>query len=189
MQNMGITGSALELFTSYLSYRNQSVKINNTLSHSMSIKCGVPQGTTLSPILFNIQLSDIQYLPLKSNVVCFADDTVLKCSGDTWEEVFSIIMKDINVLENWLSKNNLFLNYEKTAVILHSQNMNTLPTKTEIIFHDNKCNTTNKCQCKILNIVKNTKYLGLEMCSNMKWNEQIFSLANKENDLYGKRIT
>jgi len=54
MKNIGITGPALELFKSYLSDRKQLVKINNTHSDEMKIKCGVPQGTTISPILFNI---------------------------------------------------------------------------------------------------------------------------------------
>lgn len=35
-----------------------------------------------------------------------------------------------------------------------------------------------KCQCKTINIVNNTGYLGLEMCSSMKWEEQIFSVSN-----------
>jgi len=46
------------------------VKINDSISEELAIKCGVPQGTTFSPILFNIQLNDIKSLNLKSLVIC-----------------------------------------------------------------------------------------------------------------------
>lgn len=81
MKNIGINGSKLALFNSYLSCRNQIVKINSTYSDTMNIKCALRD--KIIPILFNIQLNDIQHLPIKSNVVCFADDTVLVRSGNT----------------------------------------------------------------------------------------------------------
>lgn len=94
---------------------------------------------------------------------------------------FITIEKDLKTLENWSSTNNLFLNFEKTAVVLNSWNINTLSSKTKIILHDKTCDNKKKknCKCKIINIVKNTKYLGLEMCSNMKWKEHILSVAKK----------
>jgi len=102
MKNIGITGPALELFKSYLSDRKQLVKINKTYSDEMKIICGVPQGTTVSPILFNIQLNDIKNLPLKSTLVCYTDDTVLICAESTWEEVFKTITEDLKIIEHWL---------------------------------------------------------------------------------------
>jgi len=56
------------------------------------------QGTTISPILFNIQLNYIKSLPLKSTLVCYADDTVLNCSENTWEAVFKTIMENHRTL-------------------------------------------------------------------------------------------
>lgn len=60
------------------------VKINDSICSEWTIKCGVPQGTTLSPILFNIQLNYIKLLNLNINIICYADDTVLICSGIPW---------------------------------------------------------------------------------------------------------
>jgi len=124
MKNIGITGPALELLKSYLSDRKQLVKINKTHSDEMKIICGVPQGTTISPILFNIQLNDIKNLPLKSTLVCYADDTVLICSESTWEAVFKTITEDLKIIDHWLIMNNLFLNYDETIVLLHSWKTN-----------------------------------------------------------------
>jgi len=70
MHDIGITGSAYSLFVSYLEQRKQRVKIKDSISSEQTIKCGAPQGTTLSPVLFNIQLNDIKLLNLNSNIIC-----------------------------------------------------------------------------------------------------------------------
>lgn len=51
MRNIGIIGSALSLFESYLVHRKQKVKVNDSISNELTKKYGVPQGTTLYPVL------------------------------------------------------------------------------------------------------------------------------------------
>ena len=53
---LGICGTALNWFKSYLSGRSQSVLINGTQSKPRSLICGVPQGSVLGPILFTIYM-------------------------------------------------------------------------------------------------------------------------------------
>lgn len=118
IKNIKITGPTLELFISYL--RIQLVKINKIYSDEMKIKCGVPQGTTILLILFNIQLNDIKNLPLKSTLFCYADDIVLICFRNMWEKMFKTIIEDLNIIKHWLIINNLYFNYEKTVILLHS---------------------------------------------------------------------
>lgn len=84
IEQLGLRNKALQL-CSYLSDRKQCVKINDFISSLNTVKCGVPQGTVISPILFNIQLSDIHSLPLKSQLVYYADDTVMLCTADWWD--------------------------------------------------------------------------------------------------------
>jgi len=108
MNSIGITGSSLSLFTSYLNNRKQMVKINDSINNELSIECGAPQGTTLSPILCNIQLNDIKTINLKSKVICYADDTALICIANTWNEVFNNIKTDLKTIDSWLGDNNLF---------------------------------------------------------------------------------
>ncbi|KAF0767048.1 neuroblastoma-amplified sequence-like [Aphis craccivora] len=50
-----------------------------------SIICGVPQGTTLSPTLFNIHINQLNYLNTHGKLVCYADDTVLFVEGQPWD--------------------------------------------------------------------------------------------------------
>lgn len=76
MKNIGKTGSVLELFTSYLSEKKLLVKIYKTYyNDETNIKCGIPRGTMISPIFFNIQLHDIKNLHLKSTLASYSDDT------------------------------------------------------------------------------------------------------------------
>jgi len=76
-------------------------------------KCSVPQGTTLSSILFKIQINDIKLLKLNSQIICYADDTVLICIGNSWNEILTYIKDDLKSIDHWLSENSLFLNLDK----------------------------------------------------------------------------
>ena len=60
--------SALNLILSYLTNRTQRIKINNILSRRGSIEYGVPQGSVLSQMLFNIHLIDLFYECEDSNI-------------------------------------------------------------------------------------------------------------------------
>ena len=66
-----------EWFTSYLSNRKQMVSYNSTLSSSESVKCGVPQGSILGPLLFIIYMNDICHTSKLLNFILFADDTTI----------------------------------------------------------------------------------------------------------------
>ena len=76
-KRVGVTGLALEWFTSsYLSNRSQCVAINGVYSGEANLKCGVPQGSVLGPVLFTtymLPLGDIlRHLHVKFH--CYADD-------------------------------------------------------------------------------------------------------------------
>jgi hypothetical protein len=100
------------------------------------------------------------------------DDTVMLCKADSWEEIFKVINRDLQLIKQWLLENNLFLNFEKT-VILHALTENTLPIKKNINIHNKTYHVPLTCSCESINILKSVKYLGIEICNNMKWKNQI----------------
>lgn len=76
--------------------------------------------TTLFPVLFNIQINNIKSLILNNHLICYADDTVLICIGDTWNEEFKNIETNLKTINTYLGTNSLCLNFEKSTIILHS---------------------------------------------------------------------
>ena len=71
----GVTPKSLKLIFSYLSNRTQGVRINNSYSRKSEIKYGVPQGSVLGPLLFNIDLIDLFLECEDDNITSYADDT------------------------------------------------------------------------------------------------------------------
>ena len=77
MENYGFRGVAKDCFTSYLENRMQCVIYNDIKSDFSNINIGVPQGSVLGPLLFNIFLNDLHIVFNSSIPILFADDTNL----------------------------------------------------------------------------------------------------------------
>ena len=75
LQCYGIRGLALKWIKSYLSNRRQYVCYNNSNSEFKEIKCGVPQGSILGPLLFILYINDMCGVSKLLHIILFADDT------------------------------------------------------------------------------------------------------------------
>ena len=87
MEHYGTRGLPLSWFTSYLSKRHQAVEINNNMSDSLEITCGVPQGSVLGPLLFLLYVNDIYKSSTQLSFHLFADDTAIYYSHHIGEMV------------------------------------------------------------------------------------------------------
>ena len=81
LNHYGIRGVVNNWFSSYLSNREQYVKIGESNSSLCQIKCGVPQGSILGPILFLIYINDLNQISTVIKTIMFAEDTNLFLSG------------------------------------------------------------------------------------------------------------
>ena len=110
---MGIKGKMLKILKSFLLNRSFKVNINDENSDEMEINTGVPQGAILSPLLYNVLLSD---LPVKENVKCssFADDICYFTTARSKEMVTQNMQQNLNKLNDWAKKWNVKINTEKT---------------------------------------------------------------------------
>ena len=122
-QEIGIKGTALKWFRSFISGRCQKVKIDGFESEEIIIRFGVPQGSVLGPILFNIYIRSI-YSSVTSksfNIHGFADDHQIYKSfkpNNEYQVLCSDLPKCFQDIERWMSKHYLQLNPGKTEIII-----------------------------------------------------------------------
>uniref|UniRef100_A0AAR2KHK1 Reverse transcriptase domain-containing protein n=1 Tax=Pygocentrus nattereri TaxID=42514 RepID=A0AAR2KHK1_PYGNA len=118
---VGITGTALSWFKSYLTDRFQFVRVNNIPSNYTKVRYGVPQGSILGPLLFTLYMLPLGKVIRKHNVNfhCYADDTQLFISAKPDDKQRIKKMEDcVKDVKSWMSHNFLLLNSDKTEVLL-----------------------------------------------------------------------
>ena len=129
LESYVIRRSAHKWFRSYLNERIQRVEIKGISSNWSTIKCGVPQGSILGPLLFLIYINDLPHACNSIEIVLFADDTNVTAIG----QINLRVEEDIIKLNYWLNANKLIINMDKTV------QMN-LKTSNSMTFLLNNCN-------------------------------------------------
>ena len=106
----GIDKIGLSLILDYLSRQKQRTKIGSSYSSWYDIIRGVPQGSILGPLLFNIYINDLFFVIKLSEVCNFADDNTLYSSNKELELVFRNLESDLNNVLAWFNINSLKAN-------------------------------------------------------------------------------
>ena len=106
----GFTLPALRLIHNYLSHRKQRTRVNNSYSEWLAVMFGVPQGSILGPLLFNIFLAD---LFLIHSDIDIADDNTPYHSAKNVEDVIESLERASVSLFRWFENNLLKGNADK----------------------------------------------------------------------------
>ena len=110
----GIRGTPLTWFCNYLSNRQQYVKIGNTESDYLTMICGVPQGSTLGPLLFILYINDMPNCSNKLSFRIFANDSNVFYSSTSIDGVERLMNEKLNHIFRYCDANKLSVNINKT---------------------------------------------------------------------------
>ena len=149
-ERFGIIGNALEWFRSYLFNRHQVVKVNSHESTSRELRCGVPQGSVLGPILFLLYTSPLgdvlRYHSVKFHL--YADDTQIyltfESSPDSSEMAKVMMEACVRDIDAWMTVNMLKMNRDKTELLVLNGRHRPLPPLTTISVCDEEINRSAK---------------------------------------------
>ena len=116
----GVSTPACELLFSYLHWRKQRVKISTSRSSWTTLSKGVPQGSILGPLLFNIFMNDLFLFIEKCKLYNYADDNSLDSSSDDLLEALRNLKRDGRNAIDWFTKNGMQANPDKFHFMLLS---------------------------------------------------------------------
>ena len=166
----GICASLLQWITSFLTGRHQCVVFRGASSDWTNVLSGVPQGSVLGLLLFNIYANDL-HLHLKSSIYAYADDTFIFREIKTDNDI-SVLQSDLDSL-NWWSKNNsLQLNPSKCQVMCITRRRDK-PVPSYSVNNT----TLETCDC--------LRLLGVTVSSDLSWNCHVNNITKKCNKLLG----
>ena len=123
---------ALVFIKSYFTNRQQRVRANSNFSMWKEIISGIPQGSILGPLLFNISLNDLFIFVENSSLSNYADDNTLYSSGNDLEKVKQNLRQDFEIVTKWFYRNYMVLNSCKCHFMCLGQN-----TVNETFDYDN----------------------------------------------------
>lgn len=173
LSNIGVSASCLSWFRSYLTGRRICTVINSSTSKESSIDYGVPQGSILGPLLFVIYIDDLVKHLEQCSVHLYADDTVIYFSNKDVHMIESVLNSELQNIFDWLGSSKLSLNCNKTVCMLFgSPGMLQKYNQVHI--------TVNNAR---IQQVQSTKYLGMILDPNLKWNLHIDHMSNRISKL------
>ena len=162
LEAYGFDRSSLKLIYSYLTNRQQRVKINNTYSEYSIIKYGVPQGSILGPILFNIFLCDLFLIVENIDIASYADDNTPYCTGSDSNEVKSKLERASVKVFKWFYDNAMKANIDKCHFLSSLSADSNIKIEESVIKNSNS-----------------QKLLGITIDRNLSFNEHVSKLCKK----------
>lgn len=157
----------ISLFHSYLKNRTFTVKVGNSHSNIKTITAGVPQGTVLSPILYNLYLSDLPTYP-NTKTALFADDTLIYAHSFYAEAAKRQILSHLTTLIPYYNKWKISINSSKSESLVLTKK-----------FTNNRIIVPLSINNEPIPIVRRAKYLGVVLDERLSFKPQVSYLMQK----------
>ena len=155
LKDMKIEKKVLKWINSYLTNRRQSTRIGSITSSSKEVYTGVPQGSILGPLFFLCYINDITQICSNTNILLYADDTVLYKAISDNERFLDMhnFQQDVNRLVLWCQRNRLSINVKKTKLVFYPASPNAV----------NNVNNVISMQGTTVDYVSSYLYLGVDI--------------------------
>ena len=156
----------LKFMMSFVKERQYFVSVNGLKSDINTVNIGVPQGSTLGPLLFLLYINDMKNCSKILKFIQFADDTTLLFSCNSIENLRETLGTEANKVFNWLAANKLVINLTKTHSMLFTNKHGNLklPLKIQNIDIEEKSETS---------------FLGVIIDNKLTWKHHIKHITNK----------
>ncbi len=143
------------------------MRINNTYSSFQTILSGVPQGSVLGPILFNVYINDLFLFIKQATLHNYADDNTLVYFSKTLSNLIEVLEEEAGVALNWLKQNQMIANPEKFhALLIRKDQANTSGQDFNI-------------QGKLIKSEETVKLLGIQLDYKLNFEPHISELCRK----------
>ena len=181
MEQYGIRGVSLQLFANYLANRQQYVQMGNTVSSEQTMTCGIPQGSSLGPVLLLIYINDLPNCSSALTFRIFSDDTNVFASARDLKTLEKIVNSELKKVKIWCDVNRLSINFSKTNfMIIKSPKKKDDQVNINIESADGTINVLQRKQ-KI-------KYLGVLLDETISFNPFLTAPTNRYPPGHRKRM-
>ena len=162
----------VHFFGSFLEKRSQKVHVHGAYSSKKVVKCGVPQGSVLGPILFSMYVNDLPLTFSNSSVEChmLADDTTIHTQNSSIYTIQHTLVDTLREISSWCTENLMVLNPSKSkSMLMTTRQKHQLSPLTLNLSIDNKS----------IDQVDSHKLLGVVLDHQLCWKPHIDSLCKK----------
>ena len=164
LEAYGFNICALKFIYNFLKERKQRSKVNGSYITWRTLKCGVPQGSVLGPLLFNIFINDIFFFIKKARIANYADDNTAYATGNNIEELLETLEIETSEILQWFKVNVMKSNDDKCHLFVTNEENVLINIGNETVESDN---------CIDL--------LGIKIDSKLHFNEHVSGLCKRGN--------